>query len=135
MHTFGQDRLIPSTNPPRRATTYSLHPASVSAARKQTGRGEWYRYTIDITLDTQYDLGRTLTVWRFVVGRRDEFSIPNSVRPSVYTLTDRQLADEYRKLTGAPVEVPSSHDPVYWRRWRSDLQLRVLEERVAQLAW
>jgi hypothetical protein len=67
------------------------------------------------------------------VGRCDEFS--KSTRPSVYTLTDRQLADEYGKLTGAPVEVPCSGDPVYWRRWRSDLQLRVLEERVARPAW
>jgi len=69
------------------------------------------------------------------MGRRDEFSIAESVRPSVYTLTDRQLADEYRKLTGTPVAVPSSCDRVYWRRWRSDLQLRVLEERVARPAW
>jgi hypothetical protein len=69
------------------------------------------------------------------MGRRDEFPIRESVRPSVYTLTDHQLADEYIRLTGAPVEVPSSRDPVYWRRWRSDLQLRVLEERVARLAW
>jgi hypothetical protein len=57
------------------------------------------------------------------------------VRPSVYTLTDRQLAEEYRKLTGASVEVPSSRDPLTWRRWRSDLQLKVLEERVAHPAW
>jgi hypothetical protein len=68
------------------------------------------------------------------MGRRDESSIWTSVRPSVYTLTDRQLADEYRKLTGTPVEVPTSRDRIYWRRWRSDLQLRVLEERVAQPA-
>jgi hypothetical protein len=53
------------------------------------------------------------------------------MRPSVYTLTDRQLADEYERLTGASVEVPCSQLLVYWRRWRSDLQLRVLEERVA----
>jgi len=69
------------------------------------------------------------------MGRRDEFSIRESVSPSVYTLTDHQLADEYRRLTGTPVEVPSSCDPLYCRRWRSDLQLRVLEERVARLAW
>ena len=68
------------------------------------------------------------------MGRRDEFSVRKSVRPSVYTLTDRQLADEYQELTGAPVEQPGTCDPVYWRRWRSDLQLRVLEERVARLA-
>jgi len=68
------------------------------------------------------------------MGRRDEFSMRKAVRPSVYTLTDRQLADEYKKLTGARVEVPSSHNPAYWRRWRDDLQLRVLEERVARPA-
>ena len=61
------------------------------------------------------------------MGRRNEFSMRKSVRPSVYTLTDRQLADEYRSLTGASVDVPSSRDPLTWRRWRSDLQLRVLE--------
>jgi hypothetical protein len=66
--------------------------------------------------------------------RRDAFSIQQSVRPSVYTLTDRQLAEEYRQLTGTPVEVPSSCDPLYWHRWRSDLQLLVLEERVARPA-
>jgi hypothetical protein len=65
------------------------------------------------------------------MGRCVGFSIQESMRPSVYTLTDRQLADEYRKLTGASIQVPSSQDLVYWRRWRSDLQLRVLEERVA----
>jgi hypothetical protein len=69
------------------------------------------------------------------MGRRDEFSLRKSMRPSVYTLTDRQLADEYRRLTGVSVEVPSSRTPAYWRRWRSDLQLRVLEERVAHPAW
>jgi hypothetical protein len=69
------------------------------------------------------------------MGRGDEFSMRKSGRPSVYTLSDRQLADEYRKLTGASVEVPSSRDVLYWRRWRSDLQLRVLEERVARPAW
>jgi hypothetical protein len=61
------------------------------------------------------------------MGSRQEFSM----RPSVYTLTDRQLADEYRTLTGVPVKVPSSQNPVHWRRWRCGLQLRVLEERVA----
>jgi hypothetical protein len=69
------------------------------------------------------------------MGRRNELSMRKSVRPSVYTLSDRQLADEYRRLTGASVDVPSSRDPLAWRRWRSDLQLRVLEERVARPAW
>jgi hypothetical protein len=69
------------------------------------------------------------------MGRRDELSMRKSMRPSVYALTDRQLADEYQKLTGASVEVPSSRDPVYWRRWRNELHLRVLEERVARPTW
>jgi hypothetical protein len=69
------------------------------------------------------------------MARRDGLSMGRSLRPSVYTLSDGQLADEYRKLTGATIEVPNSHDPVYWRRWRNDLQLRVLEERVARPRW
>jgi hypothetical protein len=69
------------------------------------------------------------------VGRCEGLSMRTSLRPSVYTLTDRQLADEYKKLTGACVEVPSSRDRVYWRRWRDTLQLRVLEERVSHPAW
>jgi hypothetical protein len=68
------------------------------------------------------------------MGSGDEFSMRKSVRPSVYTLTDRQLAEEYRNLTGASVEVPSSREVLTWRRWRNDLQLRVLEERVARSA-
>jgi len=79
-------------------------------------------------------MGADPSVWRFVMGSSDEFST-ESVRPSVYTLTDRQLADEYRRLTGAPVQVPGGCDPSYWRRWRNDLELRVLEERVARPAW
>jgi hypothetical protein len=54
-----------------------------------------------------------------------------SLRPSLYTPADRQLADEYKKLTGACVEVPSRLDRVHWRRWHATLPLRVLEERVA----
>jgi hypothetical protein len=68
------------------------------------------------------------------MGSGDEFSMRKSVRPSVYTLTDRQLAEEYRNLTGASVKVPSSREVLTWRRWRNDLQLRVLEERVARSA-
>jgi hypothetical protein len=67
--------------------------------------------------------------------RREEPSMRRAVRPSVYTLTDRQLAAEYATLTGASVEVPSSTNPAYWRKWRNDLQLKVLEERVARPAW
>jgi hypothetical protein len=69
------------------------------------------------------------------MGRRTTFLMGKFMRPSVYTLTDRQLADEYRRLTGVSVEVPSTRNLVYWRRWRDDLQLRVLEERVARPAW
>jgi len=69
------------------------------------------------------------------MARRDPFSVRKSARPSVYTLTDRQLADEYKRLTGASVQVPSNRNPVHWRKWRSDLQLRVLEERVTRPAF
>jgi hypothetical protein len=69
------------------------------------------------------------------VGRCEGLSMRTSMRPSVYTLTDRQLADEYKKLTGACLEVPSRRDRVHWRRWRDTLQLRLLEERVAHHTW
>jgi hypothetical protein len=69
------------------------------------------------------------------MARRDLFSVSKPARPSVYTLTDRQLADEYKKLTGAAIAVPSSRNHAAWRQWRSDLQLRVLEERVTRLAF
>jgi hypothetical protein len=68
-----------------------------------------------------------------MMARLDQVSMQSPLRPSVYTLTDRQLADEYRTLTGAAVAVPSSDNAIYWRRWRSDLQLRVLEARVTRL--
>jgi hypothetical protein len=65
------------------------------------------------------------------MGIRDEFSVRESIRASVYALTDRQLAEEYRELTGVSVQIPSSQSLVHWREWRNDLQLKVLEERVA----
>lgn len=68
------------------------------------------------------------------MSRYEESPLRSSVRPSVYTLTDRQLADEYRTLTGAAVVVPCSDNAAHWRRWRSELQVRVLEERVTRLA-
>ena len=55
--------------------------------------------------------------------------------PSVYTLTDRQLADEYSKLTGAWVEVPSSRNRESWWQWRSDLQEKVRKERQSRRTW
>jgi hypothetical protein len=69
--------------------------------------------------------------------RQDELSMRKAYRPSVYTLTDRQLADEYRRLTGALVEVPSSRNPAAWWQWRSDLQEKVERERQCKerLAW
>ncbi|HSR33694.1 MAG TPA: hypothetical protein VLY63_24270 [Anaerolineae bacterium] len=71
------------------------------------------------------------------MSRQEELSMRTPGRPSVYTLTDRQLADEYRKLTGAFVEVPSSRNPVAWWQWRCDLQDRVKWERQRKerLAW
>ena len=56
-------------------------------------------------------------------------------RPSVYTLTDRQLADEYRRLTGSLVQVPSSRNQASWWQWRSDLQEKVRKERSSRRTW
>ena len=56
-------------------------------------------------------------------------------RPSVYTLTDRQLADEYRRLTGALVQVPSSRNRASWWQWRNELQEKVQKERSSGRAW
>jgi hypothetical protein len=53
----------------------------------------------------------------------------------VYTLTDRQLADEYRRLTGLLVQVPSSRNRISWWQWRSDLQEKVQKERSSRRAW
>lgn len=55
--------------------------------------------------------------------------------PSVYTLTDRQLADEYSRLTGAWVQVPSSRNRSSWWQWRSDLQEKVRKERSSRRTW
>jgi hypothetical protein len=54
---------------------------------------------------------------------------------SVYTLTDRQLADEYRRLTGSLVQVPSSRNRVVWWQWRNDLQKKVRKARSSRRAW
>jgi hypothetical protein len=63
------------------------------------------------------------------MSRYDEFDRQRLDRPSVYTLTDRQLADEYSKLTGASVHVPSSRNPAAWWQWRCSLQEKVRRER------
>jgi hypothetical protein len=63
------------------------------------------------------------------MSRQDERSMRKACRPSVYTLTDRQLADEYRRLTGTFIHVPSSRNPAAWWQWRSDLQKKVERER------
>ena len=49
--------------------------------------------------------------------------------PSVYCMSDRELAEEYGRLTGAMVQVPSSHDPAVWWQWRSSVQERLKKER------
>lgn len=54
---------------------------------------------------------------------------------SVYTLTDRQLADEYSRLTGAWIQVPSSRNCASWWQWRNDLQEKVRKERLSQRTW
>jgi hypothetical protein len=61
--------------------------------------------------------------------RHDRLSGWEADHPSVYCMTDRELADEYSRLTGALVEVPSGRNPAVWWRWRSDLQERLRKER------
>jgi hypothetical protein len=69
------------------------------------------------------------------MSRHDESYQPKPDRPSVYTLTDRQLANEYGRLTGASVQVPSSRNPASWWQWRSDLQERLKKERSSRRPW
>ncbi len=64
------------------------------------------------------------------MSERDRFSMQTADRPSVYALTDSQLADEYRRLTGRSVQVPSRNSPGSWWSWRRDLQLRVMQQRL-----
>lgn len=64
------------------------------------------------------------------MSERDRFSMRTADRQSVYTLTDRQLAEEYRRLTGHSVQVPSRHSPGSWWEWRSELQEKVMQERL-----
>ena len=47
-----------------------------------------------------------------------------------YLETDSQLADEYRKLTGCSVQVPSRQNPGSWWAWRCDLQVKVMQARL-----
>jgi hypothetical protein len=69
------------------------------------------------------------------VSKHDNFSIQGAQAPSVYTLSDRQLADEYARLTGALVQVPSQRNPAAWWQWRSDLQERLSKERSSGRPW
>jgi hypothetical protein len=69
------------------------------------------------------------------VSKNDNPSIQGSESPSVYTLSDRQLADEYARLTGALVQVPSPRNAVAWWRWRKDLQEKLSKERSSGRPW
>jgi hypothetical protein len=60
----------------------------------------------------------------------DKFSMRTADHASVYALTDSQLAEEYRRLTGSEVQVPSRHSPGSWWEWRCDLQVKVMQERL-----
>lgn len=64
------------------------------------------------------------------MSEREELSTKTADRPSVYALTDSQLAEEYRRLTGRSVQVPSRGSPGSWWSWRRELQLRVMQERL-----
>lgn len=64
------------------------------------------------------------------MSEREKFSMRTADRPSVYALTDHQLAEEYNRLTGSSVQVPSRHSPGSWWEWRCDLQVKVMQERL-----
>jgi hypothetical protein len=61
--------------------------------------------------------------------RHDRLADLEPGHPSVYCMTDRELADEYSRLTGALVQVPTDRNPAAWWQWRSDLQERLKKER------
>jgi hypothetical protein len=63
------------------------------------------------------------------VNRRDQTLLQKPDHPSVYCMSDRELAEEYGRLTCALVQVPSRHNPTAWWQWRSDLQERLKRER------
>jgi hypothetical protein len=69
------------------------------------------------------------------MSERVRFSMRTADHPSVYALTDRQLAEEYRRLTGSSVKVPSRRSPGSWWEWRSDLQAKVMQERLQLRSW
>lgn len=69
------------------------------------------------------------------MSKRDEISIQGSERVSVYTLSDRQLADEYSRLTGALIQVPSQRNATAWWQWRHDLQEKLKKERTSGRPW
>jgi hypothetical protein len=64
------------------------------------------------------------------MSERNEFSMRTANHTSVYALTDEQLAEEYQRLTGCAVQVPSRRSPGSWWEWRCDLQVKVMQERV-----
>ncbi len=63
------------------------------------------------------------------MSRLESFFTQRSGRPSVYVMTDQQLADEYSALTGALVQVPSSRNAAAWWAWRSELQEKLEKAR------
>jgi len=69
------------------------------------------------------------------MSERERLSMRTVDHPSVYALTDRQLAEEYRRLTGSSVQVPSRRSPGSWWEWRCDLQVRVMQERLHPRRW
>lgn len=69
------------------------------------------------------------------MSEREELSMQMVDHPSVYALTDCQLAEEYRRLTGRSVQVPSRRSPGSWWKWRCDLQVKVMQERLQPRSW
>jgi hypothetical protein len=74
-------------------------------------------------------------LWGDIVSNNNNFSMQQPEAPSVYTLSDRQLAAEYARLTGAMVQVPSPRNAAAWWQWRKDLQEKLSKERSSRRPW
>ena len=69
------------------------------------------------------------------MNKHELVSIWQSDQPPVYCMTDRDLADEYSRLTGGLVQVPSRRNAEAWWRWRSELQKKLIKARSSRQPW
>lgn len=65
----------------------------------------------------------------------DLFSMSKDYRPSADKMTNQELAEEYYKLTGSLVEMPTNPDLATWWRFRTELMGKIRKERLKQRDW